>query len=67
MGNYYGNKEIEIDYFDKEIEQLNIYVCGSQKELLNFNKQLEETTIRKEKQIFQNKHPLYNWFFTFYN
>ena len=68
MGNYFSSKEIEIDYFDKEIEQLNIYVCGNQKELINFNKQLEDPTIRKETDIFfQNKHPFYNWFFNFYN
>ena len=68
MGYFYSKKEIEIDYFDKEIEQLNIYVCGNQKELINFNKQLEVPTIRKETDIFfQNKHPLYNWFFNFYN
>ena len=68
MGNYYLNKEIEIDYFDKEIDQLNIYVCGNQKELISFNKQIGAPTIRSEKDIFfHNKHPLYNWFFYFYN
>ena len=58
----------EIDYFDKEIEQLNIYVCGNQKELLNYYQQLVDPIIREETNtFFQLKHPLFNWFFSFYN
>ena len=68
MGYSTSKTEIEIDYFDKEIEQLNIYVCGNQKELINFNKQLKTQTINNEEnEFFQNRHHLYNWYFNFYN
>ena len=68
MGHNFSKNEVEIDYFDKEIEQLNIYVCGNQKELINFNKQLEGSAINNEgKEFFQNRHHIYNWYFNFYN
>lgn len=65
--NLWKNKEsLEIE---KEIDILNVYVCGNNKELKKYNKKEIEGEMDFEKNLpyFESKHPINNWYFNFYS